>query len=129
MVYAGFDIVPRLSRDGKDKQDWEKFLNIVQEVYEDDPRVEVKANWIEFNVGEYALLPLEGHRFLRFSANIADSTANSTGTGKYIAIVGRIAKMVFGPRIHDWHEVSDGFGYYGWDIVNDNATEMYREVS
>ncbi|OTA68802.1 hypothetical protein K449DRAFT_344677, partial [Hypoxylon sp. EC38] len=116
-IDAGFDMVPALSKGAEDAQNWASFLHCVRSFYKDDPKVEVKSYWIEFNAGEHPMLPFEGHKFLRFSSKVSGSIATSTGVWGYIDKVTEMAKMIFGPRVQSWCEAAEQYGFYGWDEV------------
>ncbi|KAF5968178.1 SET domain-containing protein [Fusarium bulbicola] len=115
-IEAGFDMVPRLSSGAEDQQKWKEFIDHVKAVYEDDSKVKIKANYIEFEVGEHPLLPFKGHKFLRFSSKL-----NSNGNiDDYIYSIIRLARRYFGPRVQPWNDGCDRFGYYSWNEVNDS---------
>ncbi|XXH01880.1 hypothetical protein Hte_008242 [Hypoxylon texense] len=116
-IDAGFDMVPRLSNGSEDTKQWATFLHCIRHHYKDDPQVEVKSHWIEFNAGEHPRLPFQGHKFLRFSSKVSGSTAESTGVWQYIETVTGVAKVIFSHRVQSWHEAADQHGFYGWDEV------------
>ena len=70
-IDAGSDMVPRLSRGAVDKQNWQSFIELIRELYQNDGLVETKPNYLEFNAGEHPRLPFEGHKFLRFSSKVS----------------------------------------------------------
>ncbi|KAJ4246818.1 hypothetical protein NW762_013370 [Fusarium torreyae] len=111
-IDAGFDMVPRLTSGVEDRQKWKGFIDCVRHVFGDDPQVKSNANYIEFEVGEHPILPLEGHKFLRFSSKL------TRGADEYISKVTRLAHQHFRPRIVQWHEGSDQFGHYDWAEVH-----------
>lgn len=116
-IDAGFDMTPRLSKGAVDRQNWQSFINVIKERYQNDDQVEVKPNYIEFKAGEHPLLPFEGHKFLRFSSKISGSYAN--GVQEYIDTVTRVACCYFGSRIRPWNDaVNEGF--HSWTEVNDS---------
>lgn len=118
---SGFDMVPRLSRSDSDRQEWMRFIETVKDIFNDDAQVEVKPNYIEFMAGEHPKLPLEGHKFLRFSSKITGSVAPTTQVERYIDIVKYIAKYHFGSRIHYWDECFDQQGHY-------NGAEVLKSI-
>ena len=130
-IDAGFDMVPRLSRGAVDKQNWQSFIELIRERYQNDGLVETKPNYLEFNAGEHPRLPFEGHKFLRFSSKVSGSHAK--GVEKYIDTVTEVARVNFGSRIQYWNEAADRWGFYGWQEVNDSLQSYeqvgYRELS
>ena len=126
-IDTGFDMYPPLSKGVVDRQNWGRFITIIKEHYKDDTRVEIKANYIEFDAGEHPMLPFEGHKFLRFSSKVSGSTAAATKVHSYIDTVTRIAQTCFGSRIHCWNEGADEFGAYDWNEVN-KSLSSYEQV-
>ena len=126
-IDAGFDMVPRLSKSIKDKEDWDRFMSIINQEYKDNAQVEVTSSYIVFKAGEHPMLPFEGHKFLRFSSKISGNIAGATGVFSYIRKVTRIAKEQFGPRIKYWDETAEQHGYYDWRDVHESF-RSYREV-
>lgn len=124
-IDAGFDMVPRLSKGAVDKQNWQSFIKVVKERYQNDNLVEIKPNYLKFKTGEHPLLPFEGHKFLRFSSKISGSHAE--GVEDYIDTVTRVAQVSFGSRIRRWNEAADVWGFYSWPEVNDSI-ESYEQV-
>ena len=94
---AGFDIVLRLSKGAVDKQNWQSFIKVIKERYQNDDLIEIKPNYIKFKAGEHPLLPFEGHKFLRFSSKILGS--NAKGIEEYIDIITRVARVSFGSKV------------------------------
>ena len=125
---AGFDMVPRLSNSVADRRVWDQFIDSVKEFYEGDVNVEIKPNYIEFNVGEHPRLPFEGHKFLRFSSKITGS--HSTRVGEYLDTVTRIARTYFESRVKRWNELYDVWGHYDWNEVHDSMLcyRLHRSV-
>ncbi|KAF1837749.1 SET domain-containing protein [Decorospora gaudefroyi] len=117
-IDAGFDMVPRLSKSALDRFNWDSFIRRVKEEYKDDDRVEIKPNYIEFNVGEHPLLPFEGHKFLRFSSKISGSLCGDAQ--EYVSTVSLIAEVSFGSRALCWSEIYDQYGHYGWKEVHES---------
>ncbi|KAI0410424.1 hypothetical protein F5X98DRAFT_368815 [Xylaria grammica] len=95
---------PRVGHE--DRRQWERFLEGVKQYYADDGQVEVSPRAVQFKVGEWPSLPLEGHMFLRFSSRITGSTAAKTRVENYIREVQEFARALFGER-----------GFYRWDFV------------
>ena len=124
-IDAGFDMVPRLSTGTLDRQNWQAFINVIKERYQNDDRVEIKSTYIVFKAGEHPRLPFKGHKFLRFSSKISGSHAK--GVEEYIETVTRIAKQYFGSRVQYWNEIADERGFYGWDEVH-ASFESYKQV-
>ncbi|KUI59135.1 SET domain-containing protein 5 [Cytospora mali] len=120
-IDAGFDMVPRLSRGIVDKQNWDSFINQIKELYKDDAQVEIKPNYIVFKAGEHPKLPLEGHKFLRFSSKISGRIASETRVESYINAITRVARARFGFRIQYWNECADQHGYYDWNEVHESV--------
>ncbi|MCJ1398586.1 hypothetical protein MMC11_001786 [Xylographa trunciseda] len=115
-VDAGFDLVPRLSKGAVDKQNWKSFIEVIKELYQNDDRVEIKPNYIEFKAGEHPLLPFDCHKFLRFSSKISGSHAE--GVEDYLDTVTRAARISFGSRVRYWNELAEEYGFYNWQEVN-----------
>ncbi|KAJ5522090.1 hypothetical protein N7527_006205 [Penicillium freii] len=113
--YAGFDIVPRLTKGLVDKHNWERLLKTIRERYQNDDQVEVKSNYIAFKSDPDLLLPLECHKFLRFGATIPNE--DTGGLRNYIDTVSRVASCWFGSRVRDWDEGEGVPGYYALDDV------------
>lgn len=118
-------MVPRLTKGAADRQNWQKFIEIVKNRYQNDDLAEFKPNYIEFKAGEHPVLPLEGHKFLRFSSKISGSHAEEVND--YIHTVTRIAKVHFGSRARYWNEAGDNWGFYSWQEVLDSV-ESYEQV-
>lgn len=117
-IDAGFDMVPRLSKGAVDRQNWQSFIKIIKERYQNDDLVEVKPNYIVFKAGDHPMLPFEGHKFLRFSSKISGSHAK--GVEEYIDTVTRVAKVNFGSRVRYWNEAVDERGFNNWQEVHDS---------
>ncbi|KAF7561020.1 hypothetical protein G7046_g3146 [Stylonectria norvegica] len=117
-IDVGFDMVPRLSRQSLDQEKWNVLLDIIRDYYEDDNQVEVKSNCIEFHAGEHPILPLQGHKFLRFSSKVSGRIATETGVADYLRKVTSEAKKIFGVRICTWNEAADNFGFYDWRDIH-----------
>jgi len=124
-IDAGFDMVPRLSKGAVDRKNWQSFIKITKERYQNDDLVEIKPNYIEFKAGEHPLLPFEGHKFLRFSSKVSGSHAK--GVEEYIDTVTGFARATFGSRVQPWHEGADKWGVYGWQEVRDSI-RSYKQV-
>jgi hypothetical protein len=124
-IDAGFDMVPRLSKGAVDRLNWQSFIKLIKERYQNDDLVEVKPNYIVFKAGEHPLLPFEGHKFLRFSSKISGSHAK--GVDKYLDTVTQVAKAWFGSRVRAWSEAADERGVYNWQEVHDSF-QSYEQV-
>lgn len=124
-INAGFDMVPRLSKGAVDKRNWQSFIKVIKERYQNDDLIEIKPNYIKFKAGEHPLLPFEGHKFLRFSSKISGSDAK--GIEEYIDTVTRVARVSFGSRVRCWNEISDERGFYNWQDVY-TSIESYEQV-
>ncbi|KAL8688124.1 MAG: hypothetical protein Q9218_005886 [Villophora microphyllina] len=122
---AGFDMVPSLSRGAVDNQNWRSFIKVISERYQDDELVEIKPKYLEFKVGEHPMLPIEGHKFLRFSSKI--SGQHGSRVKKYIDTVAQVAKLSFGSRIQYWNEGADVDGFYNWREVHDSI-KTYEQL-
>jgi len=130
-IESGFDMVPRLSKDSvDDKEKWQAFINAVKDHYKDDDAVEVKSKFIEFKVGEHPLLPLEGHKFLRFSADYLGPFNTSSNTLSYKITVMTIAIAIFGSRIHRWSDLAKDLGnhdpFYDWSDVHESIRSYFE---
>ncbi|KAF2449697.1 hypothetical protein P171DRAFT_336698, partial [Karstenula rhodostoma CBS 690.94] len=119
-IDEGFDMVPPLSKGVADRRDWDQFIAVIMDHYKDDPKVEVRPNYIFFNAGEGPILPSEGYKLLRFSSKISGSTAHRTGVEAYLFTVTRLAKQHFGSRVQHWNDGVEVYGTYSWDEVNDS---------
>jgi hypothetical protein len=124
-IDAGFDMVPRLSKGEADRQNWESFINVIKEHYQNDDLVQIKPEYIVFRAGEHPRLPFDGHKFLRFSSKV--SGGHAKGVKRYIETVTRVAKANFGSRIQYWNEALDERGFYNWQDVNDSF-KSYKQV-
>ncbi len=124
-IDAGFDMVPRLSKGAVDNHNWQSFIKVIKDRYQNDDLVESKPNYLEFKAGEHPLLPFEGHKFLRFSSKISGSHAE--GVEEYIDTVTRVARVSFGSRVRRWNEIFDQTGFYDWEEVN-NSFRSYEQV-
>ncbi|RFN50422.1 set domain-containing protein 5 [Fusarium flagelliforme] len=126
-IDAGFDMVPPLSRTEADHKAWNLFIDMVKQEFSTDERLEVKPNYLSFNVGEVPKLPFEGFKFKRFSSKVSGGIATTTGVWNIIRIVARIAKSIFGSRLVTWHKAASNFGHYHWGEVNDSI-KSYEQV-
>ena len=113
---CGFDMVPRLNESKSDKDRWLSFIDLLKKLYNEDPVFQVQPRVITFQVGEYPRLPLEGHKFLRFSSKVSGSL--TAAAEPYIRQVYRVAREIFGQQVQFWHELHDNYGYYDWEAVN-----------
>ncbi|KAF5649496.1 SET domain protein [Fusarium tjaetaba] len=114
---SGFDMVPRLSSRAEDQRRWDEFIERVMCVYDGDYEVEFTPNYIRFEAGEQLLLPLEGHKFLRFGTKPNDDLFSAE---IYIDLLIVIAREFFDFRIRAWREQENEFGYYSEKEVNDS---------
>lgn len=124
---AGFDMVPRLSRGTEDSLKWKNFIDLIKEFYDTDEQVEIGEYAIRFKAGEHPSLPLEGHKFLRFSSKISERIASETGVDAYIQRVRFTAEKLFGARVHSWDESFDQDGFYDGRSVCDSI-KTYSQV-
>jgi hypothetical protein len=116
---SGFDMVPRLGNSLADTKKWTGFVEDVKDYYRQDPKVEIKWNYVLFRAGKHILLlPTEGHKFLRFSSIISADLANPKEARDYIKTVSMIAEMIFGSRILYWDADSGQQGKYDWNQVH-----------
>ncbi len=123
-IDAGFDMVPRLTEGAADKNNWASFIKAVKEYFKEDDQVEFKANYIEFKIGEHPQLPLEGHKFLRFSSKVSGSHAK--GVQNYINVVIQIATEHFASQVRYWYDAIEA-GFYSWFEVNESF-KTYEQV-
>lgn len=124
-IDAGFDMVPLLSKGAVDKHNWQSFIKVIKERYQDDKLVEIKPDDLQFKVGEHPLLPFEGHKFLRFCSKTSGNHAK--GVKEYIDTVTRVARVSFGSRVRSWNEAADEWGFYNWQEVH-SSIESYEQV-
>ena len=124
-IDAGFDMVPRLSKGAVDQKNWQSFIKVIKERYQNDNLVEVKPNYLMFRAGERPLLPCEGHKFLRFSSKISES--HGKAVEQYIDEVALVARLSFGSRVRRWNEYGDSQAFYSWPEVSDSI-ESYEQV-
>ncbi|KAH8590593.1 hypothetical protein B0O99DRAFT_579827 [Bisporella sp. PMI_857] len=121
----GFDMVPPLSKNKDDEQKWQNFIEVIKEKFLDDKLVDIKANYIEFNVGEHPLLPFEGHKFLRFGSKVSGSLTQHERP--YIVSVYQCAKTFFDSRVKSWDEGADDYSAYGWTEVHASIKSYDQE--
>ncbi|KLO90172.1 uncharacterized protein LW94_13391 [Fusarium fujikuroi] len=119
---SGFDMVPRLSG-YEDQEIWEEFIEHVQTVYKDESAFKIKADYMVFEEGKQLLLPLEGHKFLRFSS-IPDDDSH---VEFHINLVTDIARDYFGSRVRSWQSALGESGYYSEEEVNDSY-RLYEQL-
>jgi hypothetical protein len=117
-------MVPRLSSRAEDQRRWDEFIERVMCVYDGDCEVEFTANYIKFEAGEQLLLPLEGHKFLRFGTTPDDDLSSAE---IYIDLLILIAREFFDFRIRAWREQENEFGYYSKNEVDDSIM-LYEQV-
>lgn len=72
-----------------------------------------------------SVLPLEGHKFWRFSSKISGSHAEEVG--EYMDTTTRVARISFGSRVRYWNEAADERGFYNWQEVH-TSIESYEQV-
>lgn len=72
---CGFDMVPCLTESDSDRNPWLAFIDELKEVYKEDSVFRVQSGDVEFQIGEHPRLPLEGHKFLRFSSRVSGATS------------------------------------------------------
>lgn len=118
-------MVSRPSKGTADKQNWQSFIEFIKISYQNDDLVEIKSDFLEFKAGEYPRLPLEGHKFLRFSSKV--SASHAKGVEKYIDTVTWVARAHSGSRVHYWNEAADRGGFYSWQEANDSL-DSYEQV-
>ena len=116
-------MVPSLGASEADASHWLAFVEEIKLDFREDPRVVVTPQVIEFNVGERPSLPMEGQKFLRFSARV--SGAKSKAVEPYIRKAHDIARKHFGTRARFWHEAFDGSGHYDEGEV-EKSIRSYR---
>ncbi|KAK6201779.1 hypothetical protein LQW54_009358 [Pestalotiopsis sp. IQ-011] len=128
-ITSGFDMVPRLSRGTGDCLKWDYFIELIRQFYDTDEQVQIDEHAIRFKAGEHPLLPLEGHKFLRFSSKLSGSIAGETGVETYIRGVAFIAKKLFGARVHSWDEFLEQGGFYDWRSVRASINSYNQGAS
>ncbi len=124
-IDAGFNMVPCLSKGAVDKQNWQLFIKVIKEYYQNDDLVEIESNYLKFKAGKHPRLPFKGHKFLHFSSKISGSHAK--GVEKYIDTVTRVAQVIFGSQVQYWNEAADKWGFYNWQEVHDSM-RSYEQV-
>jgi hypothetical protein len=83
-IDTGFDMVRRLSKGAVDTHNWQSFIKIIQEHYQNDDLVEVKPNYIVLKAGEHPRLPFEGQQVLALQLkDIRESRRRSRGIYRY----------------------------------------------
>jgi hypothetical protein len=128
MLDSGFDMVPRLGNSLADTKKWNAFLDDVKDCYRQDPKVEVKWNYILFKAGKHMLLlPTEGHKFMRFSSMMSAGIADPKEARDYIKTVSTMAKDTFGSHVLCWDSESGTEGKYDWNQVH-ASIRTYDEV-
>ncbi|KAH6638513.1 hypothetical protein BKA67DRAFT_528722 [Truncatella angustata] len=120
-------MVPRLSRGTEDCLKWNNFIDLVKQFYDADEQVEIGTHAIKFKAGEHPSLPVEGHKFLRFSSKVSGRIARETGVEAFIQKVTIMAKASFGARIQFWDESDDQLGFYDWTSVH-ASIKSYMQV-
>ncbi|KAH8197076.1 hypothetical protein TruAng_008746 [Truncatella angustata] len=128
-IDAGFDMVPRLSRGTEDCLKWNNFIDLVKQFYDADEQVEIGTHAIKFKAGEHPSLPVEGHKFLRFSSKVSGRIARETGVEAFIQKVTIMAKASFGARIQFWDESDDQLGFYDWTSVHASIKSYMQGTS
>ena len=96
-------MVPRLSKGAVDQKNWQSFIKVMKERYQNDNLVEIKPNYLIFKADEHPRLPFEGHKSLRFSSKVSGS--HGKGVEKYIDEVTLVARVSFGSRVRRWKRV------------------------
>ena len=124
-IDAGFDMVPRLSKGAEDQKNWQSFIKVIKERYQNDDLVEVKPNYLIFKAGEHPQLPFEGHKLLRFSSKISGN--HGKAVEGYIVTVTLFAQASFGSRVQRWNEAADEQGFYSWPEIYDSI-KSYKQV-
>lgn len=71
-------------------------------------------------------MPLEGHKFLRFSSKV--SGPRTEAAEPYVRQVYQLARRVFGQQVRFWHELYDRSGHYSWSAVNDSLESYHDSV-
>ena len=96
---AGFDMVPRLTKNDENTRKWEKFIRLVKLLFEDEGLLEEKGHYIEFQVGEKPQLPIDGHNFAKFSSRVGGEATGKLDVREVIRQVGLSARVFFGDSI------------------------------
>jgi len=112
-IDIGFDLYPPLSSE-QDLLRWASFLESVRAKYSKDLTF---RETIQFQVGEYPRLMLDGTRFRRFSSKVGEDVKTLIGD------IQKMAVAVFGGRIYPWNEYDYGpsgsGAIYSWAQVYD----------
>ena len=124
-IDAEFNMVSRLFERAVDKQNWQSFIKIIKEIYQNDDLIEIKTDFLEFKADEHSKLSMKGHKFLRFSSKISKSQAKKVKN--YIDTITLVARTYFGSRVQYWNETFDRWDFYSWQEVNDSL-DFYKQV-
>ncbi|GMK57247.1 hypothetical protein CspeluHIS016_0400810 [Cutaneotrichosporon spelunceum] len=140
-VEEGFDIFPPLA--SSDMNRYAAFLHRIRTEFAKDPNVREDPSLhgiggIVFDVaGEQPWVPLDGRRFLRFSAVLHGPTSEphtpgAGGPDDYLARVEAIAMQYFAERVHSWSENCETAGWrkhgvYNWMEVRHAVTHVFKE--
>jgi hypothetical protein len=122
---CGFDMVPRLEDTSSNATKWKIMIDAVRQMFIHDPVMVTRDGYLEFEVGEYPLLPFEGHKFLRFSSKVSGSITYKAQP--YIEAVYKIAEREFGERIQFWHEGVEVYGHYDWEEVDKSIASFQSD--
>lgn len=98
-----FDMISPLFNEALDRQNWQSFIKIIKENYQNDNLVEIKPKYIVFKTGEHLLFSFDDHRFLHFSSKISGSHVKRME--EYIDTITRVAKTSFDSRVRYWNDV------------------------
>lgn len=103
-IDAGFDLyLPVKLDDEKDKENWLKFVTLVEQKYQGDADVVKEGDSLVFKVGEHPSLPFDGKHFRRFSSKVSRSLVAE----EYIKQVTSIGRKIFRKRVYYWSEYGD----------------------
>ena len=100
-INIGFDLYPPIQKNSPDESRWSEFIENVKNVFKDDTNVQVTDKIIEFQVGEYPFLTIDGSCFRRFTSKI---TGRCGPAEPYIDIVLEIANRYFPGRLYPWND-------------------------
>lgn len=152
---AGFDLVPRLSRNDLDLALWDMFIANIWRIYGDAGayRLQTTYSCIKFYADNGLVLPFDGWKFLRFSSKIRGFSRYGDGerllptfggepplpsnepvpvymieAQTYLQKVVGLARAVFGTRARAWDTRSGTMGFYAADAAV-RSIEAYYQVS
>ncbi|KAK2785807.1 hypothetical protein FQN52_008222 [Onygenales sp. PD_12] len=96
-LWMGFEMIPRLSKDGIDRDKWDMFMQNIKYYYEGDDKVVATMKSIQFCPSYGPRLPFEGHKLLRFDCACAPKDIGRLYP--YLGFVTNMATLIFGLRV------------------------------